>query len=299
MTFGWRSFGDDKPAETRFGLSLTTRFGGRWSGAARYESQNENREISVSRSPSGRLNDVSGTLRIAENRTQQALAGDLRYINNRFDAQLVTNRLVATEPGGETTQESLWRITSFVGYADGRFALGRQSREGFVITSRHPSLRRSDLALTDGGGQVIANAGWFGPALAPINRAYGLNRFLVVVDPLPPGYDLGAGVVSTFPGYGSGYHIVVGSDASRTVIGVLSDDKGPLALISGVIEAVNGRAGEEPRLFFTNRSGRFVGDGLAPGRYRLVVQGRAIAEFTITPDQEGVVDVGQIHVRAP
>src|SRR5690606_35550372 len=135
-----------------------------------------------------------------------------------------------------TTQESLWRVSTFLGYADGAFALGRQSREGFVIATRHPSLRDSRLALTDGGGEAVARAGWFGPALAPINRAYGVNRFVVVVDPLPAGYDLGAGVLSTFPGYGSGYRMVVDSDASRTVIGVLSGPDGPLALISGTIE---------------------------------------------------------------
>lgn len=297
LTFGRRSYGDDTPTETRFGVSLTTRFGGRWSGAARYDSQSDSRELSLARSPTGRLNDISGTLRLAEDRNQQALAGDLRYINNRFDAQLVTNRIVATEPGGRTTQESLWRVSTFLGYADGALALGRQSREGFVIASRHPTLRNASLALTDGGGDAVARAGWFGPALAPINRAYGLNRFVVVVDPLPPGYDLGAGVLSTFPGFGSGYRMVVGSDASRTVMGVLSNDRGPMALISGTIEAVDGEARAEPRLFFTNRAGRFVGDGLAPGRYRMVVNGVAIAEFVITPDQEGVVDVGPIRAR--
>lgn len=300
LTLGRRSFSDDKPTETRIGLALTTRFGGRWSGAARYESQDDTREVTLTRAPTGRLDDLSGNLRLSENNNQQTLSGDIRYINNRFDAQLVSNRLVALEPGGATTQESLWRLSTFIGYADGAFGIGRQSREGFVIASRHPSLRHSGLALTDGGGQAIARAGWFGPALAPINRAYGANRFVVVVDPLPQGYDLGAGVLSTFPGFGSGYHLVVGSDASRTVIGVLSDDRGPMVLITGTIEAVEGEEDRvEPRLFFTNRAGRFVGDGLAPGRYRMVVRGQPIAEFTITPEQEGVVDVGQIHARTP
>lgn len=299
LTLGHRSFSDDKPSENRIGLSLTARFGGRWTGAARYESQDRSRELSLSRSPTGRLNDISGTLRLAEDRNQQALAADVRYINNRFDAQLVSNRLVTNRPGGRTTQESLWRVSTFLGYADGTLALGRQSREGFVIASRHPTLRGSRLELTDGGGDAVARAGWFGPALAPINRAYGLNRFVVVVDPLPAGYDLGTGVVSTFPGFGSGYRVVVGSDASRTVIGVLSGPEGPMALISGSIEAVDGDAGAAPRLFFTNRGGRFVGDGLAPGRYRMIVQGRPVAEFVIRQDQEGVVNVGEIRAQVP
>lgn len=297
LTGGRRSFGDGKPTESRFGISLTTRFGGRWTGAARYESQDQAREVSISRSPTGRLGDVSGTLRFAEDRNQQALSGDLRYINNRFDAQLVSNRLVANTPGGRTTQDSLWRVSTFLGFADGAFGLGRQSREGFVIASKHPTLKRAELSLTDGGGDVVARAGWFGPAVAPIQRAYGVNRFLVAVDPLPPGYDLGAGVISAFPGFGSGYRLVVGSDASRTVIGVLSDDKGPLALISGSIEPADGDGRIKPQLFFTNRAGRFVGNGLAPGRYRMVVRGVAVADFVIAKQQEGVVDVGDLRVR--
>ncbi|WP_374513282.1 hypothetical protein [Brevundimonas sp.] len=299
LSLGWRSFSDNRPDESRLGLSLTARFGDRWTGAARYERQDDSREISLSRAPTGRLNDISGTVRLAEDRNQQSLAADLRYINNRFDAQLVTNRLVRTEPGGQTTQESLWRVTSFLGYADGTLALGRQSTEGFVIASRHPTLRDASLALTDGGGQAVARAGWFGPALAPISRAYGINRFVVAVEPLPPGYDLGAGVLSTFPGFGSGYRMVVGSDASRTAIGVLSDAQGPMALISGLIQAVDGDPAGEPRPFFTNRAGRFVGDGLAPGRYRMIVRGQPVGEFTIREDQEGVVDVGEIRTPAP
>src|SRR5690606_20823440 len=140
-------------------------------------------------------NDISGTLRVAENADQQALSADVRYINNRFDAQVASNPLATEGPGGRTTQEALWRVSTFLGYADGAFALGRQAREGFVIATRHPSRRDSGLALTDGGGEAVARAGWFGPALAPINRAYGVNRFVVVVDPLPAGYDLGAGVL--------------------------------------------------------------------------------------------------------
>ena len=299
LSLGWRSFSDNRPDESRLGVSLTTRFGDRWTGAARYERQNDSREISLSRAPTGRLNDISGTVRLGEDRNQQSLAADLRYINNRFDAQLVTNRLVRTVPGGRTTQESLWRINSFLGFADGTFALGRQATEGFVIASRHPTLRGASLALTDGGGQPIAHAGWFGPALAPISRAYGINRFVVAVEPLPPGYDLGAGVLSTFPGFGSGYRMVVGSDASRTVIGVLSGPDGPMALISGLIQTADGDEVGEPRPFFTNRVGRFVGDGLAPGRYRLIVRGLPVGEFTIREDQEGVVDVGEIRTSAP
>src|SRR6478672_2457525 len=170
MTFGQRVYSDNRQTENRVGLALTTRFGGRWSAAGRYDNQTDLREITFTRSPNGRLGDVSGSLRLAEDRSQSAIAGDLRYINNRFDLELLSNRFVATTPGGSTTQESSWRFNTFFGYADGAVGMGRQAFDGFVIAGRHPSLRNSSLALTDGGGQPVARAGWFGPALAPINR---------------------------------------------------------------------------------------------------------------------------------
>lgn len=280
--------------DTRVGIALSVRLGGRWNADARYDSNSDLRELAVSRTSTGRLGDLSGSLRIGEDRARQSVTADIRYINNRFDAQVISNRLAATTPGGATSQESLWRLGTFVGFTDGVLAVGRPSRDGFVIADKHPSLARAKVGLTDGGGEPVARTGLFGPALASVNRAYGVQRYMVTVDPLPPGYDLGSGVLNAFPGFGSGYHLTIGSDASRTVLGVLRGPDGPLALVSGRIEAVGGKPATEPKAFFTNRGGRFVGDGLAPGLYRLVVGDKTVGQFEIRPDQQGVIDVGQI-----
>ena len=282
--------------DTRVGLSLTTRVGDRWSSQARYDSQSELAEIGLSRASSGELNDLSGYLRVSRDPHRQSIAGQVDYINNRFDAQLVSNRLVTDGPNGGTSHESLWRATTTIGYADGALAMGRASREGFIIASRHSSLAKSELSLNDGGGQPIAHSGLFGPPLAQINRAYNVHRLMLGVEPLPPGYDLGSGLINAFPGYGSGYHFKIGSSASRTVMGVLIGPEGPMALISGFIESVDpAREAETPKQFFTNRSGRFVGDGLAPGRYRMMVGGQSVGEFAVPEEQEGLVNVGVVQ----
>lgn len=285
--------------DTRFGVNLTTRFGGRWSGVARYDTQNDFREVGISRSSSGRLNDVSGDLRLSEDGSRQTIAGDLRYINNRFDAEIVSNRLVSTQPGGQTQAESLWRLSTMIGYADGAFGMGRSAREGFIIATRHPSLKGAQVSLTDASGYPVAKSGWFGPALAGIDRGYGTRRYELDVEPLPEGYDLGSGVITAFPGYGNGYRFVVGSDASHTARGYLISPEGPVALIGGVIVAADAAEGSEGKPFFTNRSGRFVADGLAPGRYRLIIKGQAIGEFVIPDNAEGVSDVGEIRTARP
>jgi outer membrane usher protein len=300
INLAWqRGATSDGVEETRFGLTLTTRFGGRWSSAARYDSQNDFREIGISRSSSGRLNDLSGDIRFSEDRNNQTIAGDLRYINNRFDAEIVSNRLVSTTPGGTTRQESLWRLSTLIGYADGAFGIGRAAREGFIIASPHQTLKNAQVSLTDSSGYPVARSGWFGPALAGIDRGYGVRRYELEVDPLPPGYDLGSGVINTFPGYGNGYRVIVGSDASYTARGVLMSPEGPVALVGGVIIAADAPPDTPGKPFFTNRGGRFVADGMAPGRYRLVVRGETLGEFVIPANVEGIIDVGSINVSRP
>lgn len=286
---------EDGRKEDRFGFTLTSRFGGRWSGAARYDSDKDFREVGISRASSGRLNDISGDVRLSQDSSNQTVAADVRYINNRFDAEVVSNRLVSSEPGGVTRQESLWRVSTMIGYADGAFGVGRAAREGFVIASRHPTLSDSRVSLTDSSGYPIAHSGWLGPAMAGIDRGYGVRRFEIEADPLPPGYDLGAGVMTAFPGFGNGYRFVVGSDASRTARGVLMSSSGPVALAGGALEKVDAPADAEGKPFFTNRNGRFIADGLSPGRYRIIIQGVAVGEFVIPANVEGIVDVGEIH----
>lgn len=300
VNLAWqRGSTEDGRDEDRFGLTLTSRFGGRWSTTARYDTDNDLREVGVSRASSGRLNDLSGDLRLSQDRTNQAITADLRYINNRFDAELVSNRLVSSEPGGVTRQESLWRLSTMIGYAGGAFGVGRSAREGFVIATPHPTLSRSRIKLTDSSGYTVAHSGWLGPALVGLDRGYGVNRYEIEADPLPQGYDLGSGVINIFPGYGNGYRFVVGSDASRTARGVLMSANGPVALAGGVIQAAGAPADAEGKPFFTNRSGRFVADGLAPGRYRLVIQGSVVGEFVIPEKVEGTVDVGEIRTSPP
>lgn len=300
VSIGHRSV-DGREDETRVGLSLTMGLGRRWNAQARYDSGDDFREVVLRRSSNGDLNDLSGGVRISRDSGRETIGGDLRYINNRFDAELIGSRLASRTSGGATTEESLWRVSTGLVYADGSFGIGRPGREGFIMARRHESLRKSRLALTDSNGRAIAHAGWFGPAVAPTDRAYSPQRLEVAVDPLPSGYDLGSGVISAFPGYGSGYAVTIGSDASRTAIGVLVTPEGaPAALISGTIVSLDpSQSTAPPKPFFTNRAGRFVGDGLAPGRYRLVVGDISIGEFTISEESEGITDVGLIQIRLP
>lgn len=282
----------------RFGLALTTNLGRRLTATARYDSASGLRELGVSRPSTGELNDISGSINVGEDGGRRTISGQARYLNNLFESELTYNRLFAKRVGGATSQDSLLRVSTFVGYADGKVALGRPVRDAFLIASVDPTLRGSKVALTDIGGRVIARAGPLRTALVPIPRAYGVSRFELAVDPLPTGYDLGTGLAEVFPGYGSGYRYNVGSAASRTVLGILMGPAGPLALISGTVEPVepDTHKAAHVRPFFTNRSGRFVADGMAPGRYRILVGGKTIGTIAIPLKTSGIIDAGTIAV---
>lgn len=288
--------GADNEDKVRFSIGLTVPLGGRWTSQARYDSNDSRSEAVVSRYATGALNDVSGEVRLTNDDRARDVSGRLDYVNNRFEAQLTHNRQYDLLEGGHSAIESNLAVRSFIGYADGAFAIGRPTDDAFIIAPVHHSLAESKVTIMS-GTQKIAQSGWFGPPLIPIQRAYGVNNFDVLIEPLPPGYDIGSGTLNVFPSFGSGYRLQIGSDASRIAVGSLVGTAGPLVLASGTIEGA-GSAKIEPRPFFTNRSGRFVADRLAPGQYRIMINGAEVAQFSIPEVSEGVVDVGVLHVQS-
>lgn len=299
-TFGRFSFNstgsrvtDDRGTDWRLTLGFSMRLGRNWYGDYRYDTGENRHELEISRSSEGKLNEISGNLRVSTERDGRALAGRLAYINNRFDMVVNHNRVESRKADGVSFTVSDWNVRTFFGYADGSFGIGRTVNDGFIIAPLHNSLKGSQLSLQQ-GDRIIAKSGFWGPALLPISRAYGVNRYEVKVDPLPLGYDIGSGIINSFPSYGSGYRAMIGSDASRIVTGYLTGSTGPLSLVGGTVVSLDENNPQE-RQFFTNRSGRFVADRMAPGRYGLKIGGAVIGEFVVPKDMEGLIDVGTIN----
>lgn len=286
---------DEDEDDVRFNIGLSVPLGGRWSSQARYDSGDNRSDVVLSRYSTGSLNDLSGEMRFTNDDRNRHLSGRLDYIHNRFEAQLVHNRLTDRVGGGEANSESSLSLRSFVGYAGGRFGLGRPVDDAFIIAPVHRSLAESDVRIRS-GTRDVARSGLLGPPVIPIQRSYGVSSFNVEIDPLPVGYDIGSGVISVFPSFGVGYRQDIGSDASRIAIGVLHGPDGPLVLAHGTVEAID-REGFEPRVLFTNRAGRFVADALAPGDYRIIINGQEAARFNVPQTSEGVVDVGLLQAR--
>lgn len=285
---------DERGTEWRIALGVSVRLGRNWYGDYRFDSGANRHEMEISRSSEGKLNEISGNVRVTTERDGRSLAGRLAYINNRFDMVVNHNRIEARSEDGVSSTVSDWSIRTFLGYADGTFGLGRTVNDGFILAPLHESLKGSQVHLQS-GDRIVAQSGFWGPALVPINRAYGINRYEVKVDLLPMGYDIGSGIINTFPGYGSGYRAMIGSDASRIVTGYLERPSGPLSLVGGTVISLDGDKPKE-RPFFTNRGGRFVADRMSPGRYGLKIGDDLVGEFFVPKESEGLIDVGTIRI---
>ena len=151
--------------------------------------------------------------------------------------------------------------------------------------------------MRDPAGYVVAQSGWFGPALVPLQRGYFENTYEVEAMSLPDGYDLGDPLLPVFPAAASGYKLGVGSDEFHMALGYLITDDGPLAEVGGVVVSKDDKK-FEPRPFFTNGAGRFAADRLAPGSYQLRVDDKVVGEFSIPDTKEGMIDVGRLKVAS-
>jgi outer membrane usher protein FimD/PapC len=237
------------------------------------------------------LNQLNGRLSLSRtNEGESAVIGG-EYYGNRFRA---TANHSYDRSNGVTRAVTDLGLTVGVGFADGHFAIGRDADRGFTIVSKHATLRDATATVSDSSAVgATARTGTLGAALVPTRRGYQPSSIKVEVDPLPAGYDIGAGQIDILPGAASGYVMKVGSAASNIVIGRLVNQKGePVAFVSGRLVPI-GRPNETGATFITNRNGRLVAQKVAPGRYEVIpAGGLKIAEISVPDEATGMVDIG-------
>jgi hypothetical protein len=276
---------------TRALLGLAMPFAGRINGSARFDALGRDREIQLSRFLGTGLRELGGSLQASRSADRDQIEGRLEFAGQRLGLE-VAHRLVDPAASGlATVNESRWRLSTFVGVADGLIGVGRKAAEGFAVVRRHPTLKGSQLTLAD-GSRVLARSDGLGNLVVPVNRAYSDIRAKVEAEPLPLGYDIGSGVLRLFPGLAGGYAVTIGSDASLTVLGVFLGRSGePLKLIAG--ELVNPKL-PAPIPFFTNSAGRFAANKVAPGRYDIKVRDRVVGKMEVKAGDDSLVQMGRI-----
>ncbi|MFJ6023066.1 hypothetical protein ACIQC9_00540 [Brevundimonas sp. NPDC092305] len=282
--------------EDRASLSISVPLGARMSARARYSTARNESIAELDRRAYDSLDEFGYRLALGESDGAPLANADFEYYGNRFRAR-VTHDYLGAE--GQETQLTNAGLTFGVGWADGRWALGREADRGFVVVDPHPTLgdavvyARSRSTFGD-----TARTGALGSALVPLQRPYAFDSVEVRVEDAPPGYDIGAGRIDLVPGAASGFVMPVGSAASNTVMGrlVLSNGE-PGALLGGTLRPLAGKEAVQTT-FFTNRTGRLVAQQVAPGRYDVVVFGteRSIGVIDVPEDSAGTVDIGVLTV---
>jgi outer membrane usher protein len=237
-----------------------------------------------------------------ETSSRTDLSAAVNYIGNRAilsvrhtaSGDLLSDDLFAAR---FTDQRTTLRVDTALAFADGMVAMGHPVTGGFAILDLHDSL--ADKSLIIGRGEhVRAKSDFLGPALLNSVPVYADSQIGYDVADLPPGYDLGTGQFSIHAPYRAGYGLTIGSASSVSVYGTLLDEsQNPVAMIIGTARPAEG---DGPKVdIFTNGAGRFVAQGLSPGRWVIEIADDPplIFAFEIPEDVIGLYQPGTLHPR--
>ncbi|QNE32429.1 fimbria/pilus outer membrane usher protein [Sphingomonas sp. NBWT7] len=283
--------------EHRGSLSLSVPLSNRQYMRASYDTNRNRAALDYTLQGYEGLGQTSAQLSVAREDDVRSANVQLEHFANRFRGFFQHDY---QRRNGNTVATTDIALTSGVGYADGQWAIGRDPGRGFVMVSPQGALRGRELVVSDQYTLgPAARAAALGPALIPIQRQYQQNSLTVAAPDAPIGYDLGSGRLDIRPGAASGYRWVVGSAASLTLIGRITDATGqPMPYLAGLLKPVGGRASANDAAvpFFTNRNGRLVAQNVAPGRYDLVSSENAapFAQINLAADAATPIDIGTV-----
>lgn len=289
---------DERGTGHRGLISMSIPLGRQQYARSSYQTQDNRVSVGYARQSFGGLNATDVRVDLARSDIGRQGNLEVGHFSNRFQG-LIQHSYDRTQ--GSTAQFTEVSFTTGIGFAGGKFAIGREAANGFAIVERHSTLR-SKVAIKDTASiGRAAETGALGAALVPTRRTYQPTSLKIDVDNLPTGYDIGPGRYDILPGAASGYRITVGSAASRSLVGRLLDGSGvPMAYATGRLVPL-APTGGEPIVFFTNRGGRLAASQIAPGRYRIVLapDGLDIGEVTIPEDGPALVDIGELRTGGP
>lgn len=263
----------DADGENEFNilLSLRKRFGDTVATSASYTTE-ENRTL-VGATYQNQLGGV-GTVRASalvesSDDTDPAISGTVSYTGNRVALAGSHFQEIADtdDSGGIGSTTTLTASTALV-FADGHIGISRPVSDSFAIVRQHPSLGFTEVVLQPGrdrlGDGMVSDD--FGPLVANDVGSYTQTSLRVKVEDLPLGYDLGKGVFDLAGPLHAGYVLQIGSDRSASATGtLLNRDGNPLSYAAGRVTSPDD-AGFEEQKIFTNKAGRFVVQGLVPGK---------------------------------
>ena len=288
------SVGYDSRDGLLVGFSLFWRFDAKSLLTARYDSRRQEADLAYYHTPTHLLDTFAWGVEATHNDDGRfGFNATGVYRTNRGDLEIAHREAFGSDSADREETTSL-RARGTIGFAGGKFAIGRYMNNSFAIVSAHPSLDGAQVLI---GSQVasdaLARTGALGPALVNLGSYAHTNLYYTVPD-APLGYDFGAGTIDLYPWFHSGTPVLVGSEFNVSILGTLLDDHGePLVLAMGSAR----RTGDpkSPTIeIFTNREGRLGASGLAPGAWQIDAGGFHY-RFDITKADGSLVNVKQLR----
>ncbi|NVJ57283.1 MAG: fimbrial biogenesis outer membrane usher protein, partial [Vibrionaceae bacterium] len=299
------NYRDYQDTEDEFSASFTISwpFSRELRAVGQYSSQNQQGSLDVTyRDGIGSTGGVSAYASLETNKeTDGNLNAGVNYTGNRFETLADHTTRVENFDESSLTHNTRVEVSSSIAFAGSAVTIGRPVKEAFAVIEKHPSLAENRVAvdptLNSDYARVFSESSY--DVLLPDLVAYNSQLIGYDVEDLPPGYDLGDGAFSLYPGYNRGYRLLIGSDAVLTAMGKIYDRKSgePITLVAGKAIYLGDKE-HEPVEFFTNRQGLFALSGLRPGDYKLELDNKEKQSVTVNLPEDGnvLVMLGDLYV---
>lgn len=247
---------------------------------ARYDSTFEQLQLGVGNSTRNVVGAFAYDASYVQSPSNNVTSGRINYNANRarigaYGQYLETRAGYSGRIGGQ--------MTTAIAVSGTQIGWGRGGAAPFTVVNTHPSLGAAKASVNPTASGVEAYAGSRLGGLIASRPRYQHNIIEVDVPDVPVGYDLGGGVHTTHAGAVTGTSVLVGSDAHYSVLGILLDGEG-----AGVrLQAADLFNDDITQRIFTNAGGRFIAEGLRPGKYQIRLLSEPSVTYELVIDDSG------------
>lgn len=261
---------------------------------------NRTRKTSWNRHPSDTYGDIDMGLSYREEEQRDSLDGVARYSGHRSEFSLGLGRNYPRKSGGSQRDELSINVSGALAFTNYGAGFSRRINDSYAMVVTGNPLKGNTLGVNalGGGLQHEAYASDFLPAIVSDLQAYRYERLLLDSSTLDQGATLDREQYVLLPTYKSAYAFKVGDSAAVVLVGRLVNvSKEPLSLTVGTIESQGATPSSVP--LFTNRKGKFVAEGLAPGDYLIKLDGisHEPVALTIPASAHGIYNVKNLEVE--
>ena len=233
-------------------------------------------------------------------RVQEAEAPWLVRENLKYGGSRGTMQLSIAGEAGDDPGIAAWAVDASaetaILFAGTSLAIGKPARDSFVLFRTHPALG-SAVAGIKAGDRWNERTGVLGTGVLSGIGSNRVQKISFAVDYLPEGADSGNLAHVVFPGYRSGYSIVLGTDAEMYATGQLVDQNGlPVLWSAGIARSADTPAGIR---FFSDENGNFEIAGLKAGEWVLELPKKGLSAVIVLPDDaKGWFEAGTVKMEA-